>query len=172
MLAATAQIAVALAGFTGVAASFAKGALYEWSPGDRLRLLFLLILSLLPLAWCLIGLFLLTTGLHEPQVWQISSGLCAIMLLAGNVPNTLSFIAMWRVHQKGTKFPVSRAFFFSSAAVGVAALGLQVYNIAVLQAFWPFFATIVAAILVGLLQFARLILQRPRKPETADGDQT
>jgi hypothetical protein len=114
-LAAGAQIAVALAGFTGIAASFDKGALHEWSPGDRLRYLFLLILSLLPLAWCLIGLLLLTIGLSEPEVWRISSALSAV-----------------------------------------------------LQAFWPFFATIVGAMLIGLLQFARLILQRPRGPKTPE----
>ena len=38
---------------------------------------------------------------------------------------------------------------------------LQVYNVALLGAFWPFFAAIVYQIIMAMAQFARMILLVP-----------
>ena len=38
---------------------------------------------------------------------------------------------------------------------------LQLYNAALLGAFWPFFTGVVVQLLTGILQFARMILLRP-----------
>jgi hypothetical protein len=44
---------------------------------------------------------------------------------------------------------------------GVAAMLLQLYNIALRDAFWPFFAGIVFQLVTGMAQFARMILFLP-----------
>jgi hypothetical protein len=44
------------------------------------------------------------------------------------------------------------------AAFGVAAMLLQLYNIALPGVFWPFFAGIVYQLLMAMAQFARMIL--------------
>ena len=59
-LATAAQIAVALAGFAGVAAAFRSRSLHEWSPKDKLRLRLLLGNALVPLFACLFGILMLT----------------------------------------------------------------------------------------------------------------
>ena len=59
-LSTAAQIAVALAGFAGVVVVFRRESVHEWSPIDKFRLRLLLTNSILPLAFCMIGLLLLT----------------------------------------------------------------------------------------------------------------
>ena len=49
------------------------------------------------------------------------------------------------------------------SAIGAGALLLQFFNIAILDAFWPFFTGIVVHLLAAMFQFARIIL---RPPET------
>jgi len=46
-------------------------------------------------------------------------------------------------------------------AFGVVAMLLQVFNIALLGAFWPFFAGIVYQLVTAMAQFARMILLMP-----------
>jgi hypothetical protein len=50
-------------------------------------------------------------------------------------------------------------YFFG--ALGVVAMLLQAYNIALLGAFWPFFAGIVYQVVTAMAQFARMILLLP-----------
>jgi hypothetical protein len=46
-------------------------------------------------------------------------------------------------------------------ALGIAAMLLQLYNVAVLGAFWAFFAAIVYQLVTAMAQFARMILLLP-----------
>ena len=52
--------------------------------------------------------------------------------------------------------------FYPLFAIGVSTLLLQLYNIAVLNRFWPFFAGVVVHLMAAMLQFVRLVL--PPKP--------
>ena len=52
-------------------------------------------------------------------------------------------------------------YFFLFAVFGMAAMLLQLYNIALLGAFWPFFAGIVYQLVTAMAQFARMILLLP-----------
>jgi len=52
-------------------------------------------------------------------------------------------------------------YFFLFGVFGMAAMLLQLYNIAVLAAFWPFFAGIVYQLITAMAQFARMILLLP-----------
>ena len=51
--------------------------------------------------------------------------------------------------------------FYLFGLLGVAAVLLQFFNIAILDAFWPFFTGIVVHLLAAMFQFARIILRPP-----------
>ena len=55
----------------------------------------------------------------------------------------------------------SRFMFYVFGAFGMVAMLLQVYNVALLGAFWPFFAGIVYQLVTAMAQFARMILLMP-----------
>ena len=56
---------------------------------------------------------------------------------------------------------ITRFVFYLFGGFGTAALLLQLYNIASLAAFWPFFAGIVYQLVSAMAQFARMILLLP-----------
>jgi hypothetical protein len=51
--------------------------------------------------------------------------------------------------------------FTFSEPLGAASMLLQVYNLALPGAFWPFFAGIVYQLVTAMAQFARMILLLP-----------
>lgn len=52
----------------------------------------------------------------------------------------------------------TRLLFYSLAVVAWLICLLQLYNVIVLHAFWPFFAMIVFQLMAGVIQFVRMIL--------------
>src|SRR5262245_50419056 len=154
-----AQIAVALAGFAGVVVVFRREGVHEWSGIDKLRLRLLLANSILPLGLCMLGLLLLTMKPLPPGIWRWSSG---VLLIA-----TVSFVTVTTQAFRRLSLPsaqrdrVTRLIFFLFGVFGVAAMLLQLYNIAWLDAFWPFFAGIVYQLVTAMAQFARMILLLP-----------
>jgi len=59
--------------------------------------------------------------------------------------------------------------FYLFGILGTGAVRLQVFNIAILNAFWPFFTGIVVHLLAAMFQFARIILLPP-EPQQSDDD--
>lgn len=155
----TAQVAIALAGFTGVVAVFGTNPVHEWSRLNGLRLRLLLTMSSIPVALCLIALVLLTTGLREAVIWRLVSGLSAFVFMTAS---GTAQRAMSRVPARDLDQPDgSRTIFYTTGAVGAAAILLLIYNTIVLAAFWPFLAAVVVSMLAALLQFVRLVFLRP-----------
>ena len=154
-----AQIAVALAGFAGVVVVFRREAVHEWSGIDKLRLRLLLANSILPLGLSMLGLLLLTVEPIPSGIWRWCSG---ITLLA-----TLLFItAIMKIYRRLDLQDVqrqrdTRLSYYVFGAFGVAAMLLQVFNIALLGAFWPFFAGLVYQLVTATAQFSRMILLMP-----------
>src|SRR5215475_10034032 len=154
-----AQIAVALAGFAGVVVVFRREAVHEWSGIDKLRLRLLLANSILPLGLSMLGLLLLTIKPMPPGIWRWCSGIALVA--------TLSFVAATAKIFRSLNLRnvqrqrVSRSISYLAGAFGMAALLLQLYNIVLLAAFWPFFAGIVYQLVTAMAQFARMILLLP-----------
>src|SRR6266480_3710711 len=90
-LSTAAQIAVALAGFASVVVVFRRESVHEWSPVDKFRLRLLLTNSILPLAFCMIGLLSLTIKPAPPGVWRWCSGSALVILLPFTITTTKSF---------------------------------------------------------------------------------
>jgi hypothetical protein len=104
-------------------------------------------------------LLLLTIKPMPPGIWRWCSG---ILLVA-----TLSFVTVTtkmfrRLNLRNVQRQrLNRFIFYLFGAFGTAAMLLQVYNIALVAAFWPFFAGIVYQLVTAMAQFARMILLLP-----------
>jgi hypothetical protein len=77
-----AEVAVALAGFGGIAAGLGYRARGSWNEQDRFRLLVMVSVSLSLVFACLVPYALLNTGI--PEAWRISSTL-ALLIPIGNL---------------------------------------------------------------------------------------
>ena len=154
-----AQIAVALAGFAGVVVVFRREAVHEWSDIDKLRLRLLLANSMLPLGLSMLGLVLVTIQPEPPGIWRWCSGilLVATMLFVMAIMKTFRRLNLRNAQRQR----ITRFIFFLFGAFGTAAMLLQLYNIASLAAFWPFFAGIAYQLVTAMAQFARMIILLP-----------
>ena len=155
-----AQIAVALAGFAGVVVVFRREAVHEWPDIDKLRLRLLLANSMLPLAFSMLALLLLTIEPMPSGIWRW----CSAMLLGATLlfvtATTKTFRRLNLQNLQGQR--VTRSIFYVFGFFGVAAMVLQLYNLVFLAAFWPFFAGIVYQLITAMAQFARMILLLPQ----------
>jgi hypothetical protein len=162
-LIASAQIAIAIAGFAGVVAVFRKGSVHDWGQVEKFWLRLLLLNSILPLAFSMVGLLLLSVTYIKPTIWRWCSGFAALFLFpyAAMIFKSLVRFAPGQLAAAGgTKF-TSYALFTILTAVSL----MQLYNLATLAAFWPFFGTIVVLLLGAMYQFVRLV-QSPQQPGT------
>lgn len=156
----SAEVAVALTGFTGVVAVFGIGAVHDWNESDRFRLRLLLTSSIMPLGLSLLGLLLMTTTLTEELIWPLCSGVALAVYMATGIRNLRMFRSIG-VARMNT-MPGSNILFLTSSLIGGALCLFQVYNMIVLRTFWPLFALIVASMLISLVQFVRLLSITPR----------
>jgi len=160
-LSTAAQVAVALAGFAGVVVVFRRGSVHEWSSVDKFRLRLLLTNSILPLALCLIGLLLLTIKPQPAGTWRWCSASALMIILPFAMTITKSFRRLDPQQLKRAQASVFTLYLF--AVTGTGATLLQLYNVAILNAFWPFFTGIVVQLLAAMFQFARIVLLPPER---------
>jgi len=160
-LSASAQIAIAIAGFAGVVAVFRSESVHDWGQVEKFWLRLLLTNSILPLAFSMIGLLFLAFTPVSPAIWRWCSGLATLFLLpyAAMILRTLVRFAPGQLEAAGG------TTFTSYVLITLLTITcfLQVYNVASLAAFWPFFGAIVALLLGAMYQFVRLVLT-PQQP--------
>jgi hypothetical protein len=162
-LSTSAQIATAIAGFAGVVATFRDDSVHNWGQIQKFWLRLLLINSLLPLAFSMVGLFFLAVAPAPLSIWRWCSALAILFLipytvmiikhLAGFAPGQLEAAG-------GTKYTS-----YTLLALLIAVCLLQLLNVTLLASFWPFFGAIVAPLLGAMYQFMRLVLI-PQQPDT------
>ena len=150
----TAQVAVTLAGFAGIVVGFLPESVHQWSRVDRFRLRLLLSNSIFPLAYSLFGMFLLTIKPAPDSIWQWCSAFAAVF----QVPFAIANFRTPRHFSPDEFKGVNKILFYPFFAIGISTLLLQLYNIAVLNRFWPFFAGIFVHLMAAMLQFVRLVL--------------
>lgn len=162
-LSVSAQIAVAIAGFAGVVAAFRNDSVHDWGQVEKFWLRLLLVNSILPLAFSVVGLFVLSVTDDSPTIWRWCSGIAALFLLpfAIVIIKTVAGFAPGQLEAAGGTKLTSYTLMTMLAAVCL----LQLFNLAMLASFWPFFGAIVAQLLGAMYQFVRLVLS-PRRPAT------
>ena len=152
LLVGIAEIATALAGFTGVVVAFGSRSEGTWHPGDRLRLGFLLEASLTAGGFALLALLLIATLDDRALSWQLLSAAWFAFM---------SF-SLWRSRQQirsnlDDHGDVDRLANRLTATCFLIVMGIQAANIILLQAMWPFLAAVVLNLAGAAMQFARLI---------------
>lgn len=153
----TAQVAVTLAGFAGIVVIFRPDSVHHWSALDKFRLQLLLTNSSLPLAYSLLGILLLTLDPPPDAIWRWCSGIsfAAQILVIACTGNPTRRIPRAELEN------INKLIFYGLAALGTAALALQVINLTVWNRFWPFFALIFMHLIAALSQFVRMVVLLP-----------
>jgi hypothetical protein len=123
----------------------------------------LLINSLLPLAFSMVGLLFLAVEPEPTSIWRWCSAFATLFLvpyavmiiknLAGFAPGQLEAAG-------GTKYT---SYFLFGLLIAVCLL--QLINVAILTSFWPYFGAIVTPLMGAMYQFMRLVLI-PQQPNT------
>jgi hypothetical protein len=155
-LSTSAQVAVAIAGFAGVVAAFRNESVHNWGQVEIFWLRLLLFNSIIPLALSLVGLLFLAVTPAPSSIWRWSSGFAAFLLApyAAMIIKTSMGFAPGQLEAAGGGKIIS----YGLIALLTAVFLLQLWNVATLAVFWPFFVAIIALLLGSMYQFVRLVL--------------
>jgi hypothetical protein len=107
----------------------------------------------------MIGLLLLTVKPAPAGIWRWCSGAAVVILLPFAITTSRTFRRL-DPQQLRSALATGVAFYLFGL-LGAGALLLQFFNIAIIDAFWPFFTGIVVHLLAAMFQFARIILLPP-----------
>jgi hypothetical protein len=148
-----AEIAVALAGFSGVVVVFGSRNAGAWHPGDRLRLSFLIESSLTAAGFsllALLGLFFFPD--NSSVAWMITSALWAAFM-CGSLYSSHRRIGKNLEKHDDIDKTMNRVVTLMFALLVI----LQIANAYSLQSFAPLLAALCANLAGAAMQFARLI---------------
>jgi hypothetical protein len=102
-----------------------------------------------------IALLLLTVEPALTGVWQWCSGLAFVVFWLFGITTMTGFR---RLDLRQLQGAPANFIFYLFATLGIGATLLQLHNVALVGAFWPFFAGIDLQLVAAMLQFARMIL--------------
>jgi len=146
------EIAVALAGFTGVVVVFGSRSAGSWLPGDRLRMGFLLEASLTAGGFALLALVLYISMPSAEHAWAVVSVLWALYMVCSLYKSRQLIQENLEHHHDVDKTANHIVFFlFSSLIV------LQLINVFLWRDFAPVLVALVLNLAGAAMQFARLI---------------
>lgn len=151
------QIAVALAGFAGVVTAFRAQSVHEWEAIDKFRLRLLLTNSILPLAYCLFAIALLSIKPVPFHIWRLCSGVSVTINISSMAPLSKRINSLRQAPSRAA--PTNRIAFYFFWVLGALSLLLQLYNAARLNMFWPFFVGIAVQLVAAMFQFMLMILR-------------
>ena len=147
-----AEIAIAMAGFTGVVVAFGSRSHGSWHPGDRLRLVFLLEASLTAAGFSLLALLALSSLGDTGLTWRLLSGLW--FLVTG--------FSLWSSRRKiqnnmHEHEDVDRIANRLTTSFFLVVMVLQLLNVLVWHQLPAFLAAVILNLAGAGMQFARLI---------------
>jgi len=106
-----------------------------------------------------IGLLALTGRPTPAGIWRWCGGAAVVILLPFAITASRTFR---RLDPQQLRIALATGVAFCLfGLLGVGALLLQFFNIAIIDAFWLFFTGIVVHLLAAMFQFARIILLPP-----------
>ena len=148
-----AEIAISLAGFTGVVVAFRSSSHGSWQAGDRLRLSFLLESSLTAAGFALLTLVLLHVfPQSHSTAWTAGSSFWALFMPWSLYSSHRRIQAGLQKHDDIDQF-ANRLIFI----VFCALILVQVGNAVLWKEFAPLLAALCANLAGAAMQFARLI---------------
>jgi hypothetical protein len=152
-LATIAEIAIAIAGFSGVAAVLGRRSQGEWSPLDVFRLRELLLSSISIVVLCFVPIVLSLSPLTPSLVWVLSSGVWAATLVFVTATQSSHGLRAAR----GGAEPVEPRMIVFMSLIAVAIFLFHGTNILIFRAGWPYVAAAVCSLLVPFFYFVRLL---------------
>ncbi len=148
-----AEIAIAIAGFSGIAAVLGRRSDGEWAPTDVLRLRLLLRASFAIVILCFLPIVLSSASVAPKMTWALSSGASLVWFCASGV-----FVI--REARRITRFAgesIERRYAALILSLGVGASTLHALNVVAVQEAWPYLAGLVAMLTLPFSQFLRLL---------------
>jgi hypothetical protein len=152
-LATIAEIAIAIAGFSGVAAVLGRRSQGEWSSIDVFRLRVLLLSSFSIVVLCFLPIVLNLASLTPSLVWPLSSGVCVAMFVLVAAVRTTQIRRLTRT----TGDPLERRYAFSLGALFLTMFALHVVNLLLVRGAWPYVAAVVCNLVIPFSFFVRLL---------------
>jgi hypothetical protein len=153
-LVATIEASIALAGFSGIVVVLGRRSQGEWRPQEELRLINLLGASFQAFVVSLLGILLLSAKLPAATSWVVCS---AAWFLATGLHMGWVIVRSRRLDGQEDLSKTHPLFFWTSGALVLFVLLLQLANIASLRQFWPVLAGIVTNLTLGARQFVVLL---------------
>ena len=150
------EIAVALAGFAGVVASFQNNPSASISRGSVLGLAIMINMSLAVAFFSLLPFALFNFGLEERAVWGISSGLYTVNYCV------FAFDMLRKLRKLSVRRRSTRLFFGLLAVSSISAIVIIFLNtVGVIfhQEFGPYFITLVFPLIFSGYMFMRLVIR-------------
>ena len=147
-----AEIAIAMAGFTGVVVAFGSRSEGSWHPGDRLRLTFLLEASMTAAGFSLLALLALTAMGSSAVAWQGLSGLWCVFMIGSLLLSRRKIRTNLDTHAD-----VDRVANRLTAFVFWMVIVVQVANVVVWQDLPAFLLAVISNLAGAAMQFFRLI---------------
>ncbi len=148
-----AEIAVTLAGFSGLVAAFRSRSLDEWHPRDLLILWLILGLGGLAMLFALLPLPLFQAGLSSSAVWRTASLVFLVFLLAA-IAGALT--ASYRVAQAGHPVRTPRVNAVAISIGGFSSAALAANGVLLTQA-WLYSLVLILLLLLSFLYLATFI---------------
>ena len=152
----TAEIAVALAGFAGIVASFQYRAGASMPRGLVLGLDIMITNSLGVALFAILPLALSNFGIEETVLWSIFSGLFVPIFV----------VVIIKIKREFRKIPVSDKFsrlmfssWFAAAYLIVSANFLNVLNVIFHREFGPYFISLIFTLCLSGFMFSRLVVR-------------
>ena len=152
ILVGVAEIAVALAGFSGVVVVFGSRQDGGWHPGDRLRLAFLLESGFTAGAVALLAILAASLLERRELAWALVSTLWAVTMVGSLVSSSRRLRAARAEHTDIDDSANNLMF-----AAFVALIALEIANAALWRDFGPLLAGLLLNLLGSCFQFGRLI---------------
>jgi hypothetical protein len=150
-LIALAQVAVTLAGFSGIVVVLGRRSRGEFTASERLGLGSLLRPSLGVVLWSLVPLVLESAHVAEPALWTSVSALYFAYIAA-----MLALFAMPQARAAGAMFEARWVIASSVAAQLLLLLGNALW----IRDAWPYLTSLLISLLISALAFARMLIPR------------
>jgi len=156
----TAEVAITLAGFSGIVAVLGRRGHGEWQPQERMRLTMLLASSFMAVFFAMLPIALLGLGLGEAGAWSVSSAILGACIAASH-PMVSHFVRRMPGDAVASEFPRSLGAFVLVVSLLIALLLLlNVVGFHFEREFGPYFAGLLWLLVLSAIQFVRLLAVR------------
>jgi hypothetical protein len=151
-----AEVAIGLAGFSGIVSVFGRRSSGHWSPAERTRLIGLLVMSFTAVFFSVVPFVLLSIPVSESTCWRSLSLLLAASNLVPMVVTLRAVLGELRIPASKREVSlVMSVIFIAGDLLVVVALSANAVGSGLL---WPYLAAIVWVLAKAAVNFVRLVI--------------